>query len=568
MTARFTQALLCLTLACLTGTALHAQSAYAPLNADYYHTIERYEIKQGHLSEFFFSNLKPYTRQQVAQFADRADTTLQQLSRQDVFNLNYLQQDNWEWSQRANAQSKKPIFNTFYKQPATWLHARKDGFDLHVNPVLYLGTGNDDNALDRPFFNTRGIQVRGSIDDKIGFYTFLGENQARFAGYANNWVDSIGAVPGEWFWKDYNQTAFDYFTVRGYITFKATEHVQLQFGHDRNVIGNGFRSLILSDHAPAYLFLKVNTQIWKFTYTNLFTQLTADVIRTPSGVLNGDSNFPKKYMAFHHLGINIGKNINVGVFEAVMFGNTDSTASPGFDLNYLNPIIFYRAVEQKQGSAGNSLLGIDAKWNFLQRFSLYGQFVLDEFLLDNVREGNGWWGNKFAAQIGLKYIDAFGIPNLDVQVEHNVARPFIYSHRTEFAHYAHYRQALAHPQGANFRESLAIIRYQPIPRLALRAKLIYLQHGSDPSDSLNWGGDILKSYDLRVQDFNNEILQGVATDMTSADLTATFMVRHNLFVDLRHLYRREDSQIDARDNTTNYTSIALRWNIPEKVFDF
>ena len=49
----------------------------------------------------------------------------------------------------------------------------------------------------------------------------------------------------------------------------------MQLGHDRNFIGNGYRSLILADYSTPYFFLKLNTRIWKFNYQNLFAELTA-----------------------------------------------------------------------------------------------------------------------------------------------------------------------------------------------------------------------------------------------------------------------------------------------------
>ena len=46
-----------------------------------------------------------------------------------------------------------------------------------------------------------------------------------------------------------------------------------------------------------------------------------------------------------------------------------------------------------------------------------GQLVLDEFLIDNLRQG-GRWAKKWAVQAGLKLFNAFEIPNLDLQAEY------------------------------------------------------------------------------------------------------------------------------------------------------
>src|SRR6185369_7292398 len=111
-----------------------------------------------------------------------------------------------------------------------------------------------------------------------------------------------------------------------------------------------------------------------------------------------------------------------------------------FEFGYLNPIIFYRSIELSNGSFDNSLAGLDAKVNVAKSFQFYGQFCLDEFLLSEIKKNRGWWANKWGIQIGAKYVDAFGIKNLDLQLEHNRVRPFTYSHTDSVANYTHYNQ--------------------------------------------------------------------------------------------------------------------------------
>jgi len=76
---------------------------------------------------------------------------------------------------------------------------------------------------------------------------------------------------------------------------------------------------------------------------------------------------------------------------------------------------------------------------------------------------NGYWANKQALQLGLKSIDVLGVPNLDIQGEVNLVRPFVYTSKDNYSSYTHYNQALAHPLGANFKEIIGIVKYQPLP---------------------------------------------------------------------------------------------------------
>jgi hypothetical protein len=577
--------LLFLTLSiCLSNIYLtKAQSAFAPLNQDYYHLIDRYEIKRGKFSEGFHTTVKPYTRKGIVSLVDSvwADTSIH-LSNQDKFNLEYLQDDSWEWRSNDSIflSSRKALWNTFYHQKADAYSSKNEDFDIHINPVVNFEIGSvEGKNQSTTTLNTRGIEIRGMINRKVSFYTFLTDNISLIPDYVKEFVDKynqneqriaarLPGMPGEGFTKEYRQDKLstDFFSARAYITFQATKNIQLQFGHDKNVIGNGFRSMILSDNAAPYLFLKINTQIGRFQYQNLFTQLVY------TGFKPNDQIFPRKYMTMHHLSVNLSKNFNIGFTESVVF-QRDSTTGSGIDLNYLNPVIFYRFIESFQGSADNAFLGIDFKWNFAKKFSLYGQFMLDEFNSKNIFKNNGYWANKYGVQAGFKYINVLGVDNLDYQAEWNYARPYTYSHYDD-ANYSHYNQALAHPLGANFEEWSHIIRWQPIKKLQLTGRVIYANLGEDRTVLENWGQDILKDYDTKSRkvlyddQFGNYTGQGRSTVTTILDLKASYQIMHNLFIEGHYMNRKYDSAVDKLDYTNTVSSFGVRWNVPSRQMFF
>lgn len=543
---------------------LHAQSSYAPLNEDYYHWIDRYEVKAGRLVPDIFTTIKPYKRSAIIRFIDSVKKYDVFSSQADQFNDEYLSNDSWEWSGTTTNDSNHPVIKHFYKKKSDFYSVNTADFDLHVNPVLYLAAGKDSRRDDMLFINTRGIEVRGMVDKKVGFYTFLTDNQALLPAYVGEQMSSTGVIPHEGFWKNYkNGNGVDFLQARGYITFEATKHINLQFGHDRFFIGNGYRSLIFSDFSPPGLFLKGNVKVWKLNYLFLVNQMTADNRARTSGV----TGYPNKFVALHHLSLNIGKKLNIGVFESVIFSPDDSVGTDHFRLEYLNPIIFYRAIEQQNGSSDNVLLGFDFKWNAVRKLSFYGQFMLDEFVIDNIREGNGWWANKFGIQVGGKYVDAFGIANLDLQGEINVVRPYTYSHHTSYGSYSSYKQPIAHPLGANLKELVGILRYQPLPRLNFTGKLIFTTIGRDTT-GVNWGSNILKDYRTRQQEFNNTLAQGVSNEILFGSFTASWQMKHNLFIDASVILRKSESPVAFYNNNTSITSLALRWNIPQRLYEF
>ena len=542
-----------------------AQSVNVPLNKDYYHLIERYQVKCGLQSSDFA--MKPWQRKNVALLADflRSSDTIA-LSQQDAFNLEYLAQDNWEWSTTVNPDSDKPTFKHFYKKKSDLFHYADEDFQLHINPVLHVGMGRE-NDIDEPtFINTRGLEVRGQIANSLGFYTYVGENQARFPTYVREYIEQENfAIPGEGFWKDFKEGGVDFLTGRAYITFDPVEKLNVQFGYDRNFIGHGYRSLLLSDFSTNYLFLKFDTQIGKrFQLTNLFTELRATAFAGATGSIDGE--FPKKYMTLHRFGFDVTPNLNIGVFEQIIYGDENINKAVPIKIAYFNPVIFTRSLFNTNEPGENKAAGLDARWNLFNTMSVYGTAYFDGLQLREF--GNGAWNNNIASQIGVKYFDVLDISNLDIQAEVNHITPYTYARKNYLMNAAHFRQPLAHPMGANLREVVGILRYQPIDRLSVTAKAIITKFGGDLPGQ-NFGGDVMRNTDSRVQDFDNEVGQGNSSNLQLYDFTASYMLKHNLFVDLRQTIRNLSQEVNTgkKENTT-FTQLLLRWNIPHRDHEF
>jgi len=541
-----------------------SQSTFLPQGDKANILMERLEIKSRTDSFFNYSKTKPFSRRHVVNAVNHyVEQPGVKLSKVDKYNIERLYLNNLEYlpvEQHSKYLSKKKFIRKFYSTPANLFEVHVKDFDLVVNPVIQYTVAKESNNTDNLFLNTRGVTVRGQIANKIGFFTYLTDNQERAPKYVQDFIAMRKAVPGAGYYKPFKAAGgTDYFDARGYFTFNVTKYIDVTFGYDKNFIGNGHRSLLLSDFGNNSLFLKLNTRIWKFNYQNLFMELQNADDRI------GDRLIGKKYAAMHHLDINVTKWLNIGLFEGVVFGRTNR-----FDFGYLNPIIFYRSIEQQNGSFDNSIIGIDAKANLAGKLQLYGQFSLDEFLLSEIKQNRGWWANKWGIQIGAKYIDAFGISNLDLQVEHNRVRPFTYSHRDSVANYTHYNQPLAHPLMANFQEFIGIARYQPSPKWTAIAKLIYYQQGRD-SSSRSFGGNIFLPNvpPPRVGDFGYNIGSGWKTNVLYGSFLLSYELRENLFLDLNAIVRNQKT-VTAPLTTANTSviSFSVRWNMHRREFDF
>jgi hypothetical protein len=534
------------------------QGSRIPLNPDYYHFLSRYEILNGQQATWFDSNAKTYSRPKVGIFLDSLSLNL---SAVDQFNLKYLANDNWAFVDSSRTQKTNPLLRYFYHRPSDFWHVQTDGLLLRLNPVLYFGVGADQRE-GTPYVNTRGVEIDGVIDQKVGFYAFITENQLVPPSFAFDYTQETLTVPYQGFWKGYGSRGIDFLNTRAHLNFSATQHIQLELGYGKHFIGNGFRSLLLSDFSNNYAYFRSDVDVWRIHFTYLLGQLTADIFGNETGLF-GTNPFPIKQMAMHRIGIDVTKKLNIGLFEAIVYGDE----SERFDARYLNPFAFYRAIEQQNGSNGNALLGLDADWILGKHWNVYAQFVLDELIIGELQDNQGWWGNKYAFQVGGKYINAFSIQNLDVQLEHNRVRPYTYAHEDLYRAYSHYRQPLAHPLGANLRETVFLVQYQPFGRLTLRGRGIIAQFGADTLNS-NWGKNILLDNRTRERDYGNELGQGVATDLTSLEAVASYQVGHNIFVDVRYLHRRQTAAEVDLAQKTNFLSLSLRMNIERIRYDY
>jgi hypothetical protein len=541
-TFNFTHMLLCLCLLLTIGAS--GQNQYVPINNDLY---QQYDKAINRVGSTFHTDIKPYNKKDL-------DTLIDQDS----------------------------IYKSFYYKPvpekAPWIKRKlfyehfitvnEDKFHMTIDPLADLTIGRDlrDRARGTLYTNTRGVIIRGNIGKGFGFNTGVYENQGVFAGYLDNYIRANSVVPGQGMVRAFRQ-GFDYSMAFGSVYYSPSKYFNFQFGHDKNFIGDGYRSLLLSDNTFNYPFLKITADVWRIKYMSLFAEFQD--MRAPHSYEEG---FKKKYATFHYLSWNVSRRLSVGIFESIVWQRGDSSFSRGIDINYLNPVIFLRPVESSMDSPNNELLGFNVKLKVSGRLSLYGQVILDEFNFQQLRRFNGWYANKHGFQLGLKAFDLFGIPGFSVQPELNYVRPYTYSHLTytpgasPVQNYAHYNQPLAHPLGANFIEGIGFLRYRH-KRFFLEAKLSYSKYGAD-TGSVNYGQDIFRNYTDHPSETGNRVGQGLATDLLYRDMRITYIINplYNLIAELGISNRAQSSSLVSVN--TSYIYFGIRTALINRYYDF
>jgi len=355
--------------------------------------------------------------------------------------------------------------------------------------------------------------------------------------FNKRFLDSLGVLPnfGRVLTPDSGATAFAAIPEVIY-SRKLNKHFTWSAGNSRQNLGYGYRSLILSSSASALPFMKLETKIGKkITFTNLWS-------RTHSYQRMGDHfDLNPKYMAVHTLEWKINKKWSVSAHEMVVWQARDSASQRELDLHYLNPFLFYRPAEFSQGSADNVLLGGSWKFAHSPAFGIYGQVILDEFLVSEIRNRNGWWGNKFGMQFGM-YVTPKKISGLSLFTEWSFVRPFTYTHGSNVQAWEHMGQPLAHPLGTNFYEWFTSVKYSR-DKWNYSASIVWAAFGRDTNR--NVGGNIFQSYVNPWSVYGNNILQGNRSTLFVVNAEAAYQMTPALQVFGFARYRSEDRRSDA-----------------------
>lgn len=533
--------------------SVSAQTSYSPLGHKEYNILDRLEIKSK-LPGFGASFIKPYNIRLLVKEVETIDSLqrnnnriVASLSTVDKYNITrFLMQHKEYTSLTSSFNNKKSAFNL--------IEINKPKFFMTINPALQVSYGAETKDKQSLYSMRVGLNATGLVAKKIAFNIYATGNRERTPLYVRAYTSKFKALPGFSNFNFTDSNAVQYFDVRASAQWTLAKFMDMQVGYDRNFIGNGIRSLFLSDFSGNSLFFKSNIRLWKLNFESLYMQLT------PQFGITTKANF-KKYLRINTLSIDATNWLNIGIFDAVVFGRKNQ-----FELNYLLPFTFLRAMEQQSGSPDNALMGLNVKANLKNKIQLYGQVLLDEFLLGEIKANRGWWANKFGYQLGVKYLDVLNIKNLDMQVEINRARPFTYTHFDSVSNYSNNNMPLAHPLGAGFQEYIVATKYQPLKKLFLDAKFIYFYQGQDTA-GINFGNNILRDYKDRPTNYGWKIGSGNKATCIYFNTNIAYEVKENLFFDAGIVFRNYKLASGTTNNTVIF-NVGFRWNITKQQFEF
>lgn len=436
------------------------------------------------------------------------------------------------FSDTAIAFAHLPINNFFLSKTFNEGANKHNQYNFQTLPIINLQAGYDLLNSKMLFETSGGAFAKLNINNNFTFAVSAIGGRVQFPNFIDTIVKATGLIPG--FGRAYKNSdnSYNYSNFSGYVSYSPNKIFNIQLGNNKHFIGEGYRSLLYSDVSNNNPYFGINANVWRIQY-NVWYSWMKDFSRYDGS----NKSLQNKYGTFHYLSFNATKNINISFFENIVWQGTDTNRVRTFDINYLNPIVFYRPQEYSVGSPDNSMMGLNFSVKMFSCLKLYAQGVADEFFVKEIRARKGWWANKQGWQLGLKYIDAFKLKGLTVQLEYNQVRPYTYTHGSVQQNYSNYGQALAHPFGANFKEYLGIITFNR-NRFSVSFKGVYAIIGMDKFGT-NLGQNIFLSYTTRPYDYGHKTTQGNKLNFLQSDIKCTYYLipQMNLRVELGYIQR-------------------------------
>lgn len=425
-------------------------------------------------------------------------------------------------------------------------------FFLTIDPLFRFELGLDmadstHSGKDKLLFvNQRGLRVQANLGSKVSFSSSFYENQAFLPSYLSDFVDLYDVAPGQGRVKTFKNRGFDYAMASGYVSYSPNNKINIQFGHDKHFIGNGYRSLILSDNSFNYPFLRVTNKLGRFQFTNLYTSFKNTNVPLPTSPTT-ERRFQSKYATIQEIACRIGR-FEFAMFEAVMWNGFES----GDWISYINPISMVRPFQFGLNGDVNVLLGLNSNYRISRTAIVYSQAVLDDYT-----------ANKWALQIGIKGQHLFRVKGLYGQLEYNTATPYTYGHIDSTVAFTNYNQALSHPLGAAFDEVMGFLSYEK-NGFFVNLKLQYASYLEDSLQTHHFGKDLFKS-DITAEKNEGEEF---ATTLINQhlELGYTFNKNTNLQAFFGFVNRTELN--DFWENHTQYVHFGLRTNLLNVYSDF
>jgi hypothetical protein len=449
--------------------------------------------------------------------------------------------------------NRKLLYEDFYVKDSTNIR-------MEINPAINLsGLKNTTGNKDLLYTNTRAVRAHANFMDRVYVTTMFYENQKFFPDYLNQFYKNYRVIPGYGWAKSFKQGGRDYYWASGQLAYRPDENNTLVAGHGKQFVGNGYRSMLLSD--VPYQFPHIQ---YMYKDKNLQYSKTVALLKSRLDIENPVRPGEEKTGVFHYVAAGIGNHLELGLFEGTIVNNPDSSGNYSFYAGYVNPMPLLNSLLPFNNMETHSLVGLNVHYKPTHAFSLYGQLALDQ----PFKKSNGIpQSDKWSGQLGIKLFEPFQINNLIINSEFNLAAPSSYGDMDPKLSYTHYHQPLAHVQGGNFAELVNILHYRK-NRFSIQAEMLWSQYGNT-SVNIHSGKHIQLSDEyFTQQNESSQFLQGDIARLRLFEVQLGWLINPAYDMKLFAGYRLREETIQETSTSNAFISFGIKTSLLNTYYDF
>ncbi len=153
--------------------------------------------------------------------------------------------------------------------------------------------------------------------------------------------------------------------------------------------------------------------------------------------------FINRYLAAHRVDLRFSDNVRIGIFESALFAGPGR----GMELQFLNPLMFFHGNQLNEDNNDNTFLGLDYDLRLMHNLNLFGQFLVDDFQIDNKTQGDQE-PNEIGFIFGARLNDI--LPATDLKVNWSRVTNRTYNQKLPRNRYLNQNRPLGHPLGNDF----------------------------------------------------------------------------------------------------------------------
>jgi Capsule assembly protein Wzi len=535
-----------------------------------YRFLDRCELKG--LFDFQLSGSLPYSRKSVAHKLELLIEKANDLNRIEKKQLaafiyefevelpgdidipESLKLNKYAWVHNGTKTPWRQL-NLFKDDPRYIYKSSDDDYLLTLNPHYEQSFDNIDNGIEAGSVNrfATGIQIFGYFY-KFGFHSITRDyhisgdlNLVDTTQYPKRYSDDLR-----------DGTSFGFDETDAKLSFEVP-HVYVMFGKASNRWSRGASGTFsMSGNASPYTQIRLRLDMGPTEVTFLQGKLIQEpAIRSVSMLPDStvySRDYAEKWIAAHRYQVNVGKRLQVSIYDLLVYGNR------GLDMDYLPPLTFLWSAEHYNRDQDNILMGLDFRLLLGKRISLYGDWFLDELQFGQLT--TDWFGNKQGYMLGARQVDFAGISNSDVSLEYVKLRPYVYTHVMQLNNYSHYGANLGYPMQPNSDRIFFSWQQQIRQNLNGRIELSHQRHGANPASGKNVGGDIRRGHVTGVDSETAVFLDGDLETLDQITFGIEYEISYQLFLTADMTlgwYSMEPDDGGNIENTQNSMTVSLSW---------